>query len=324
MNSRKKAGIFVGGTLLAGALLYWIALPDWKVGERWIVFAAVGLALLAGGLYFLMIRRQERTGKVNPAGRIHLLCDQYGYLLKKLVSRDFRIKYQASLLGVLWSFLNPLLTMAVYLVVFSMIFHSDIENFPVYLLSGIVLFNYFADSTNLGLMSIVTNRSLITKVYMPKYVYPLSKVLSSALNLVISFIPLFIVMLVTGAAFHRSLLLLPVVVLFILCFCLGMSLILSTLDVFFRDTQFLWGILITVLNFLTPIFYPETIIPESYRFMLKLNPLYHFVGFIRSLTVQGTCPEPAAWGYCLLGALIPLAVGLIVFRKNQDKFVLYL
>ena len=249
---------------------------------------------------------------------------RYGFLLKKLGDRDFRTKYQASVLGMLWSFLNPLLTMTVYLIVFSLIFRSNIEYFPAYLLTGIVLFNYFSESTTQGLNSIVVNRALITKVYMPKMIYPLAKVLSSAVNLLISFIPMFIVMLVTGVPFHKSLLLLPLVVLFLVGFCLGMTLILSTLNVFFRDTQFLWGILVTVWNFLTPIFYPESIIPAAFRTVYHMNPLYQIVYFMRCITVGGISPTPVTYLYCCLAALIPLALGLYIFRKQQDRFVIYL
>ena len=228
------------------------------------------------------------------------------------------------MLGVLWSFLNPLLSMFVYLIVFSLIFRSNIEHFPAYLLTGIVLFNYFSESTSQGLGSIVVNRTLITKVYMPKMIYPLAKVLSAAVNLVISFIPMFIVMALTGVPFHKSLLLLPVAVGFLVTFCLGMTLILSTLNVFFRDTQFLWGIAVTILNFLTPIFYPESIIPAAFRTVYHMNPLYQIIYFMRCITVGGVSPAPLTYLYCFLASVIPLGIGVIVFRKNQDRFVLYL
>ena len=132
-----------------------------------------------------------------------------------------------------WSFLNPLLTMAVYLFVFSTLFRSDIEHFPVYLMSGIVLLIFFSEATSLGLGAIVGNSHLIAKVYMPKIIYPLTKVLSASINLCISFVPLLIVMIITGVSLTKSLLLLPVVVMFLLVFSLDVSLILATLNVFF-------------------------------------------------------------------------------------------
>ena len=306
-----------------GSLVLGFHGEDELTAHRWIIPGAVVLYLI-GLLMFYLAWRHETTGKPNLVGRIVDLVRRYSYLLKTLVARDFKIKYQSSILGVLWSFLNPLLTMTVYLFVFSMIFRSNIENFPVYLLSGIVMFNYFSESTSLGLLSIVGNRTLITKVYMPKYIYPLSKVLSSAVNLIISFIPLFIMMLVTGLPIRKSVLLLPLVLLFQIMFCTGLSLILSTLHVFFRDIQFLWGILVTIWNFLTPIFYPESIIPQQFIHLYHLNPLYQIVYFTRCIIIGGISPTPITYLYCILACGIPLVIGILFFRKNQDRFVLYL
>ena len=313
----------VQGVPFEGRLLY-SSFGRNYLGMGWlapVLVAAIYLALL-----YLLIRI-TRAARAGSGGFFYVLSEvvtRFSYLLKKLVIRDFRVKYQASVLGVLWSFLNPLLSMFVYLLVFSTIFKSNIEYFPAYLLTGIVLFNYFSESTSLGLNSIVSNRALITKVYMPKMIYPLAKVLSSAVNLLISFIPMLIVMIATGVPIHKSLLLLPVVVVFLVAFCLGMTLILSTLTVFFRDTQFLWGILITVWNFLTPIFYPETIIPASFRTIYHMNPLYQIVYFMRCITVGGVSPTPVTYLYCFLVSFIPLAAGLFIFRRKQDRFVIYL
>ena len=135
---------------------------------------------------------------------------------------------------------------------------------------------------------------------------------------------MFIVMLVTGVPFHKSMLLLPLAVLFVVAFCLGMTLILSTLTVFFRDTQFLWGIMITVWNFLTPIFYPESIIPVAFRQIYHMNPMYQIIYFMRCIMVNGVSPTPVTYLYCCLVSLIPLLIGVIGFRRKQDRFVLYL
>ena len=313
----------VQGVPFEGRLLY-SSFGRNYLGMGWLAPVLVALVYLV--LLFLLVRI-TRAARAGSGGFFYVLSEvvtRFSYLLKKLVIRDFRVKYQASVLGVLWSFLNPLLSMFVYLLVFSTIFKSNIEYFPAYLLTGIVLFNYFSESTSLGLNSIVSNRALITKVYMPKMIYPLAKVLSSAVNLLVSFIPMLIVMVATGVPIHKSLLLLPVVVVFLVAFCLGMTLILSTLTVFFRDTQFLWGILITVWNFLTPIFYPETIIPASFRTIYHLNPLYQIVYFMRCITVGGVSPTPVTYLYCFLVSFIPLAVGLFIFRRKQDRFVIYL
>ena len=320
----ERRGVFrINGEEMKGQLVFSLWGENELNAQRFIFPLALFCYLLA--LFFLFrAERQKRTGRMNLAGRVTDIVTRYRYLLKTLVTRDFRIKYQASILGVLWSFLNPLLTMFVYLFVFSTIFRQNIPFFPVYLLCGIVLFNYFSESTSLGLASIVSNRALITKVYMPKYIYPVAKVFSSAINLIISFIPLIIVMLVTGVAFHKSLLLLPLVLVFIIAFCTGISLILATMNVFFRDTQFLWGILLTIWNFLTPIFYPESIIPAAYRTLYHMNPMYQIVYFMRCITIGGVSPTPVTYLYCFLGSFVPLVLGLAVFRWKQDQFVLHL
>ena len=249
---------------------------------------------------------------------------RYKYLLKQLVGRDFRVKYQASVLGVLWSFLNPMLMAFVYYFVFSTIFKSAIDHFIVYLMSGIILFNYFSESTSLSLISVVGNAPLITKVYIPKYIFPVTKALSSAINLAISFIPLFALMLFTGVPFHKSLLLIPLLLFFLVGFATGVGLILSAMYVFFRDVGFLWSVLISIWNFLTPIFYPVSIIPDKYMPFYQLNPMYQILSFARSIILNGVSPAPQAYLFCLLWSMGTLAVGLAVYYKSQDKFCLYL
>lgn len=317
------SGIQVNGAAMEGSLVLELQGYNLLNATQW--FWPVALVLLAClAALILVTHKQLIQGKRTPLTIIVNVTRQYYYLLHQLVQRDFRVKYKSSSLGMIWSFLNPLLTMLVYLVVFSTLFKSDIENFPVYLMSGIVCFSYFGDATNLGMSSIVGNSSLITKVYMPKMIYPLSKVISSAINLCISFVPLIIVMLITGVPLRKSMLLIPVAVAFLLLLCLGVSLILATANVFFRDTTFLWGVALTMLNFLTPIFYPETIIPDHLITLFHMNPLYQIVFFMRTIILNGCSPNPVTYLYCTLSVSVLLAIGMWVFRKNQNRFVLYL
>lgn len=249
---------------------------------------------------------------------------RYGFLLEQLVSRNFNTKYRQSVLGVLWSFLNPLLTMAVQYIVFSQLFRSDIEHFPVYLLSGIILFGFFTECVSLGMDSIVMNGPLITKVAMPKIIFPLSRSLSSLINLVISLVPLLVIMMLSGAPITPALLLVPAVIVLLFLFALGMTLILCTLNVFFRDVRFLWSVVSLLWTYATPIFYPIGIIPEGWRVLFQCNPMYQFIDCLRTITISGAVPGLAQWGACLLCALLPLALGLLIFRKNEDKFVFHL
>ena len=287
----------------------------------WYLAAGLGLGLLA--VLWRMTALFAR-GRSTALLRILEAFRRYNYLLRQLVARDFKTKYKRSVLGVLWSFLNPLLTMLVQYMVFSTLFRSDVANFPLYLLSGIVCFSFFSESCGMSLMSIVGNASLITKVYVPKYIYPISRILSSGINLLLSMIPLFLVMLLTGTPVRPSVLLLPFAVVCLMAFCTGMGFLLSTMMVFFRDTQFLWGVVSLLWMYATPIFYPESIIPARLLPLFKCNPLYHIIRFVRIVLIDGVSPEPKAWGLCLIASAVPLAAGALIFKKNQDKFILHL
>lgn len=260
----------------------------------------------------------------GPVTKLAAALNRYGYLIRQLVSRDFKNKYKRSVLGILWSFLNPLLTMLVQYIVFSTVFRNDTPNFPLYLLTGIVCFNFFSESSNMALQSIVGNASLITKVYVPKYIYPLSRVLSSTVNLLLSLIPLLLIMLLTHTPIRLSICLAPFGLICLVGFCMGIGFLLSTMMVFFRDTQFLWGVVSLLWMYATPIFYPESILPERFLFVFKCNPLYHIIRFIRIILIYGVSPEPKAYILCFIASFVPLLVGTAVFKKFQDEFVLNL
>ena len=293
----------------------WTGLHYWQ-------FAAVGLAGLLAALGTVQYR--VRQGKHSYVVNALAAVQKYRFLIRQLVSRDFKTKYKRSVLGMFWSFLNPLLTMCVQYVVFSTIFRSDIPNYAVYLLVGIVSFNFFSEACGMALTSIVGNAGLITKVYMPKYIYPLTRVMSSVVNLGISLIPLVLVALATGVRFQKSAILAFYFWMCLIIFSLGLGLLLSAAMVFFRDTQFLWGVMTMIWMYATPIFYPESILPEEFRFMLNINPIYHFLRNTRICILDGISPEPAVYFYCLLMAACMLVVGAWVFRRSQDRFVLYL
>lgn len=291
----------------------------WFGQYYWLIYAT---AMLLLALYLLRVLYCYKNNKKNAALFLVQSLYKYNFLIRQLVSRDFKTKYKRSVLGMFWSFLNPLLTMSIQYVVFSTIFKSTIPNFIVYLLCGIICFNFFNEATNMCLSSIVGNATLINKVYVPKYIYPFSRTLSSGINLLLSLIPLLIMMLITKTPLRPSALLLPFGLLMLFMLSYGVGLILATMMVFFRDTQFLWGICSMLLNYLTPIFYPETIIPERFLTFYKLNPLYHVIRFVRMILMDGVSPEPKAYLLCFLICFIPFLIGITVFRKNQDKFIL--
>ena len=176
----------------------------------------------------------------------------------------------------------------------------------------------------MALGSIIGNAGLITKVYVPKYIYPLTRVLSSLVNLVISLIPLLIVTMCSGIIPTKAYLLVLFVLICLTVFCLGIGMLLAAGMVFFRDIQFLWGVLTMIWMYLTPIFYPASILPQNVAWVLKVNPLYYFITFARTCIMDGISPEPIVYMQCALMALVSLLIGSLVFRKSQDRFVLYL
>lgn len=287
----------------------------------WYAAGLLGLLLAAyGGRLIYKAKRGQSSLLLRFADALH----RYAFLIEQLVNRDFKAKYKRSVLGVCWSFLNPLLMMSVQYVVFSTLFQSNIRNFPLYLLIGIVCFNFFNESTSMCLTSISGNAGLITKVYVPKYIYPVTRVLSSGINFTMSLIPLLLVMILTRTPIRPQILLIVFGVICLTALCLGVGMILATTIVFFRDTQFIWGVLVTILNFATPIFYPESIIPQRFMTFYKMNPLYHMVRFMRIVLMDGISPEPKAYLLCMIAAGVPLLLGLLLFRKQQDKFILYI
>ena len=325
MSSRQTAGeeLLINGSPASGTLCFSVRGTDYIwTGLHYWEFVAVGFALLV--LLLAVIRYRSQKGKRSYILNALEALQKYRFLIRQLVARDFKTKYKRSVLGMFWSFLNPLLTMCVQYFVFSTIFKNDIPNYAVYLLVGIVAFNFFSEACTMALGSIVGNASLITKVYVPKYIYPLTRVMSSVVNLGISLLPLLIVSVATGIRFHRSVVLLLYFLLCLMIFSLGLGLLLSSAMVFFRDTQFLWGVLSMIWMYATPIFYPETILPEDYRVILQINPLYHFLKNARICVLDGISPEPVVYIQCMLMALAALVVGALVFRRQQDNFVLYL
>jgi lipopolysaccharide transport system permease protein len=242
-----------------------------------------------------------------------------------LVIRDLKIKYRRSFLGYLWSVLNPLFMMLVMVAVFSKIFRFDVPNYPVYLISGQVLFSFMSESTNNAMNSIVGSAALLKKIYVPKYIFSFSKVLSSLLSLLFSLAALFLVMLFTKSPFYITLLLSPLVLLQLFIFSLGFGLFLAQINVFFRDIQYIYSVIITAWMYATPIFYPESILSGRIGYFIKtFNPMYHYISQFRSLVLYGEIPQI---NNIIAGTAIAvcfLILGTWIFAKRQDDFILYI
>ena len=311
------------GETLPGTLCMSVTGKDylWIGQYYWIIVLAIAV-LLSG--YLIFVNYKESHSKKTFLGKLFFTINKYSFLIKQLVGRDFKTKYKRSVLGVFWSFLNPLLTMSVQYLVFSNLFRFDIPYYPVYLLCGIIMFNYFSEACGMALSSIVGNAGLITKVYMPKYIYPLTRIMSSLVNLVISMIPLFIVSMISGLFPTKAYLLIPYVLLCIAIFCLGLGMLLAAAMVFFRDIEFLWGVITTIWMYLTPTFYPASILPANIAWVLELNPLYYFITFLRCCIIEGVSPEPLLYLQSAVIAVGMFICGSVIFKKTQDKFALYI
>ena len=248
---------------------------------------------------------------------------RFSPLLRELVVRDIKVRYRHSALGLIWTILNPLLMMTVLTVVFSTIFKTDITHFPIYYLAGSLLFSFTTESTTTAMHSMISNASLIKKVYIPKYLFPFSNTLSGLVNLAFSLVAMFIVMIVTGAPFHITLLLIPIPIFYTFLFATGLGIMLSALTVFFRDIAHFYGVFTMVWMYITPIFYPVSMLPDAVFKIMQFNPMYHYVTFMRELVLNGSFPSMKENLICFGTGIMMLILGLFVFYKKQDKFVLY-
>lgn len=250
---------------------------------------------------------------------------QYRDLLKLLVSRDIKLKYRRSVLGYLWSVLNPLLIMSVMAVVFSTLFQRKIEHFPVYLFCGHLLFNFMNNSTHQAIYSITANAALLKKTYVPRYIFTVSKITSGMVDFVLSLGALLIVMLATGVRFSFYFFLFPIVVIQLYLFCVGLGLFLAQANVFFRDIQYIYNAVTTAWMYLTPIFYEVDFLPDWLQYGIKhFNPMYFYVAQFRDLVWQARMPGWGIMGAGCLAALVMLLIGAWSFSRSKDKFILYI
>ncbi|MBN1069071.1 ABC transporter permease [Clostridium botulinum] len=255
--------------------------------------------------------------------QVKTFCN-YRALLWEFVKKDIKLKYRNSVLGIVWSMLNPLLVMVVLTFIFSNIFKSSIPNFPVYCLSGRLIYDFFSQATNQSMNSITGKSSLIKKIYVPKYLYPLSRVISSFIISLISFIPLIAIMIITKVKVTKMIAFsfYPLISLFFIA--LGLGLILATINVFFRDMQHLYSVVLLIIMYMSAIFYSPSIINHKYAFVLKLNPIFPVISTFRDCVLYGKITDYGDWQLCLFYPIVTMIIGLIAFYKNQDKFILHI
>lgn len=250
---------------------------------------------------------------------------KYKGLTKQLIQRDIKLRYRRSVLGYVWSVLNPLMIMIVMTIVFSHFFRFSIQNFPVYLLAGNVIFNFFSTSTTASCYTIIDNGALIRKTYVPKYIFVLSKVTSCFVDFFFSLAALILVMLITKShfSFYNLLFFIPAIEVYI--FSLGVALFISQATVFFRDVVHIYAVVITIFSYITPLFYPIEILPDNIRPIIeKYNPIYLFVKLFRDCVYSGTRLNLHQVMYGAFWATGAFIIGTLFFKRKQDKFILYI
>lgn len=244
----------------------------------------------------------------------------YRNLVLQMVRRDIVARYKRSVLGVAWTMLNPLGMMIILSMVFSQIFKTD-RTFPAYILSGIIAWNFFSITTTEAMVNLIGGVTLLQRIYMPHTVFAVSSIGNGLFNLVVSLVPLIGVMLVIGEPIHWSFLFFPIPVLLIAFFSLGLGLLLSTLAVYFRDVVAMYQIVLTAWMYLTPVMYPENVLPANLRFWITVfNPMYALIRLFRIPIYEGRLP---LWGEFWPGALISLGmliVGWLVFTRKSHEF----
>lgn len=249
---------------------------------------------------------------------------KHRFLLEELIKRDFYRKYKGSLLGTAWSILNPLMTMLIMRVVFGYFFGSSIPHYTTYLFCGTIIFGFFNESTAEGLMVLVGNAHIFTKVNLPKYLFLLSKNIQIFINFLLTLLVFFLFCVLDGVAFSWRFLLLLYPVSMLLLFNIGVGSILSALNVFFRDMQYLWAILTQFLLYLSAIFYSVDSFPIRAQNAFLLNPVYLFIRYFRKIVIDGEIPSAAFHLLIAFDTFAVLAVGIWIYRKYDTEFLYYI
>ena len=249
---------------------------------------------------------------------------KYKDLLLELIAKDIKLKYKNSVLGIIWSMLDPILTMIVLTIVFGAIFKRDIPNFPVYVLIGRLVYSFFTQSTNGAMEGILANKQLIKKIYVPKYFFPLAKICSTFITFLISLVPLFILMIIYRIPFTTNTCLVIFPLMYLLGVSLGIGIMLSTIRVFFGDIKHIYSVVLLIVMYMTPIFYPAEIIPDKFMSFILLNPMFTILNMFRDTMMYNV--QPTMWQHmlCIGYVTISLSVGLLMFYKKQDKFIFHI
>jgi len=245
---------------------------------------------------------------------------QYRDLIYQLVRRDIVTRYKRSILGIAWTMLQPLGMMIIMTLVFSSLFQT-VKGYPAYLLSGLIAWTFFSQTTTAAIHQIVWGGTLLHRIYLPRTSFAVSAIGTGVINLLFSLVPLIVIMLIIGRPIQGSIIFLPIAMLLLAAFALGIGLILSTLAIYFPDVAEMYQIILVAWMYLTPIIYPEEILPEAYRFWVtNLNPMYHLIKIFRMPLYEGIFPGWIEIAIASGIAIITLVIGWLFFAKKADEF----
>ena len=245
------------------------------------------------------------------------------FLFTQLVKRDFKQKYKGTVLGMVWSVLNPLLTLLVMRLVFTQFFGRKMLHYTTYLFAGNLMFSFFKESTSGGMNSLLSNAAIFTKINVPKYLFLLSKNVSTVINFGLTLIVFFVFVALDGVAFSWSFLAIVYPICTVTIFNIGIGMVLSALYVFFRDTKYFYDIFTLLLMYLSAIFYQVDNYPESIQRLFLLNPIYCHIKYVRIIVLEGILPSLEFHGLLLLYALAALGVGALMYKKKNHQFLYY-
>lgn len=258
----------------------------------------------------------------NPA--VEELHEVWNYrnLIYQLTRRDVLTRYKRSVLGIAWTMLNPLGMMLVLTIAFTELFRFETEySYPAYVLSGLLVWNFFSQTTTASMVNLVWGGGLLHRIYVPRTSFALAAILTGIVNILFSMIPLLLVMLITGVPMKSTILLFPIPMIFLAAFALGLGLLISTFAVYFPDVSEMYAIAVLGWMYVTPVIYPESILPEAYRFWIThLNPMYYMVGLFREVIYFGRLPTTANLLITALIAVVTLVIGWIVFTRKAGEF----
>lgn len=249
---------------------------------------------------------------------------KHKFLFEELVKRDFKKKYKRTILGFLWSMLSPLFMLGVMSFVFSQFFGRTIEYYVLYILAGQIVFAYFSESTNSGMIALLANASIFSKINIPKYLFVLSKNISALINFLLTVFIFFIFVFSYGIEINIKMLLIIYPVFWLIIFNYGVGLFLSAIYIFFKDMQYLYSLILQVIMYGSAIFYNIDILSENLQTIFYLNPVYVYILFIREVVIYDNIPDLFIWILALMYAVISLVLGMIIYKKYNYKFIYYI